>query len=118
MQNQVAAALEQPYEDLKRALADEPQLFMDESPTKEGDRKAWLWTAVAPLFAVFAIFASRKAEALPKLLGNAFTGVINSDRCQDVLAGQTVAMVLGPFEARFSGPDWSSTVMPEVLTGT
>jgi transposase len=82
MQNQVAAALEQPYEELKRALADERQLFMDESPTKEGDQKAWLWTAVAPLFAVFAIFSSRKAEALPKLLGNAFTGIINCDRAK------------------------------------
>ena len=82
MQNQVAAALEQPYEELKSALADEPQLFMDESPTKQGDRKAWLWTAVAPMFAVFAIFSSRKAEALPKLLGNAFTGVINCDRAK------------------------------------
>jgi len=29
---------------------------MDESPTKEGPARAWLWTAVAPSFAVFAIW--------------------------------------------------------------
>lgn len=82
MQNQIAAALEQPYEQLKQALADEKQLNMDESPTKQGNEKAWLWTAVATRFAVFAIFSSRKAEALPKLLGNVFSGVINCDRAK------------------------------------
>lgn len=82
MQGHVAAALEQPYEELRAALGDEPQLFMDESPTKQGDEKAWLWTAVAPMFAVFAIFSSRKGEALPKLLGDAFAGIINCDRAK------------------------------------
>jgi transposase len=82
MENQVAAALEQPYEELKKALGDESQLNMDESPTKQGNQKAWLWTAVAAKFAVFAIFSSRKADALPKLLGNLFNGVINCDRAK------------------------------------
>jgi transposase len=82
MQNQVAAALEQPYEELRRALADERQLYMDEAPTKQANAKAWLWTAVAPLFAVFAIFSSRKGDALPKLLGNTFRGIINCDRAK------------------------------------
>lgn len=82
MQNQVAAALERPYEELKQALADEKQLNMDESPTKQGNQKAWLWTAVAAKIAVFAIFSSRKATALPKLLGDGFTGVINCDRAK------------------------------------
>ena len=82
MQNHVAAALEQPYEELRKALATQPQLNMDESPTKQGKQKAWLWTAVAPKIAVFAIFCSRKADALPKLLGSAFTGVINCDRAK------------------------------------
>ncbi len=82
MQNQVAAALEQPYEELRQALAAQEQLNMDESPTKQGNQKAWLWAAVAAKFAVFAIFSSRKATALPKLLGNVFTGVINCDRAK------------------------------------
>lgn len=82
MQNQVAAALEQPYAELKDQLADQPQLNMDESPTKQANQKAWLWTAVAPMFAVFAIFSSRKGEALPKLLGTTFAGIINCDRAK------------------------------------
>ena len=82
MQKQVAAALEQPYRELQQALARQPQLNMDESPTKQGNQKAWLWTAVARRFAVFAIFNSRKGEALPKLLGETFCGIINCDRAK------------------------------------
>lgn len=82
MQNRVSQALAQPYENLKAQLADESQLFMDESPTKQANQKAWLWTAVASTFAVFAIFASRAATALPKLLGDKFSGIINCDRAK------------------------------------
>jgi transposase len=82
MQNRVAAALEKPYEELKTQLANESQLSMDESPTKQANQKAWLWTAVATTYAVFAIFASRAATALPKLLGNQFSGIINCDRAK------------------------------------
>lgn len=82
MQNQVAAALAAPYEQLKDKLGKQEQLFMDESPTKQANQKAWLWTAVAPLFAVFAIFSSRKGDALPKLLGDSFQGIINCDRAK------------------------------------
>jgi hypothetical protein len=55
---------------------------MDETPTKQANVKAWLWTAVAPLFAVFAIFSSCKGDALPKLLGHTFRGIINGDRAK------------------------------------
>lgn len=82
MQNRVAEALKVPYEELKAKLANESQLFMDESPTKQANQKAWLWTAVASNFAVFAIFGSRAATALPKLLGDSFQGIINCDRAK------------------------------------
>jgi transposase len=82
MQNQVATAIQSPYEELKDELGSQDQLFMDESPTKQANQKAWLWTAVAPLFAVFAIFSSRKGDALPKLLGDSFKGIINCDRAK------------------------------------
>ena len=82
MQNQVSAALAVPYEQLREELGKQGQLFMDETPTKQANKKAWLWTAVAPLFAVFAIFSSRKGEALPKLLGDSFSGIINCDRAK------------------------------------
>ena len=82
MQNQVADAVGQPYDELKESLASEPAVSMDETPTKQGREKAWLWTAVAATFAVFAIFSSRKGTALPKLLGENFKGIINCDRAK------------------------------------
>lgn len=82
MQSHVSDALAAPYEELKNSLTLEPQLNMDETPTKQANSKAWLWTAVAPLYAVFAIFSSRKGTALPKLLGEAFAGIINCDRAK------------------------------------
>jgi len=82
MQNQVAASLEQPYEQLKEQLSSARVVSMDETPTKQKGTKAWLWTAVTSMFAVFAIFSSRKATALPKLLGESFQGIINCDRAK------------------------------------
>ena len=82
MQNQVSQALAEPYLELNGALADQPQVFMDESSTKEGPARAWLWTAVAPTFAVFAICLSRAATAIGQLLGDGFTGTINCDRAK------------------------------------
>jgi transposase len=82
MQHQVAQALEVPYEELRQALAQEPQVHMDESPTKEANQKVWLWTAVAPLFAVFAVFSSRAGTAVGSLLGEAYAGIINCDRAK------------------------------------
>lgn len=82
MQNQVTQALEAPYQELQESLPDEPQVFMDESPTKEANQKAWLWTAVAPLYAVFAIFCSRAGTAVSHLLGEQFAGIVNCDRAK------------------------------------
>lgn len=82
MQNQVAAALQAPYEELKQALADQSQVHMDESPTKEANQKAWLWTAVARMFAVFAIFPSRAGTAVPEILGSSYAGIVNCDRAK------------------------------------
>jgi transposase-like protein len=82
MQNRVAAALEQPYEDLRSRLKNEPQVYMDETPTKQASEKAWLWTAVTSDYAVFAVFSSRAATALPKLLEDSFQGIINCDRAK------------------------------------
>ena len=82
MQNQVSAALAEPYQELEEALAAEDQVHMDESPTKEANQKAWLWTVVARAFAVFAIFPSRAGTAVGKLLGESYAGIVNCDRAK------------------------------------
>ena len=82
MENQVAQALAAPYQELQQGLAEQPQVHMDESPTKEANQKAWLWTAVAPLFAVFAIYSSRAGTAVGNLLGETYGGIVNCDRAK------------------------------------
>ena len=46
IQNQVTAALRPAYDELVATLPAQEQLSMDESPTKQGAAKAWLWTFV------------------------------------------------------------------------
>ena len=75
IQNRVSDALAQPYEELRSELQNQKQLFVDESPTKQNKSKAWLWVAVAPWFAVFGIFLTRKRAALQALVGN-YSGII------------------------------------------
>jgi transposase len=82
IQNQVSSALAEPYVELQGELTKEPQLFVDESPTKQAQKKAWLWVAVAPLFAVFGIFLSRKRESLKALVGDYSGTILNCDRAK------------------------------------
>lgn len=82
MQQQVTTALRAPYEELVAELPVQTQLGMDESPTKEGTHKAWLWTAVAGAFTVFGVRLSRAATLLEEWLGDEFAGVISCDRAK------------------------------------
>lgn len=82
MQHQVAAALESTYDELAGRLPAEPRLNVDESPTKEENNKAWLWTFVAEDYTVFANRSSREATALDEMLGKEFSGVVTCDRAR------------------------------------
>lgn len=76
------------YQNLPDALEDQKQLFVDESPTKQGKLKAWLWVAVAPAFTVFAIFGNRSRDSLKSLIGDYSGMVINCDRAKMYLDGE------------------------------
>jgi transposase len=82
MQNQVTAALRPSYEELAAGLPTQEQLSIDETATKEQNRKAWLWTFVARSFTVFAVRATREATALADLLGETFCGIVTCDRAK------------------------------------
>jgi transposase len=82
MQNEATEALQPAYEELVEALPEQPCLGADETPTKEANHKAWLWTFVAATFTVFAIRSSRAATVLRELLGDMFAGVVNCDRAK------------------------------------
>lgn len=82
LQNQATAALRPHYDTLAAQLPDQEQLSLDETPTKQGSDKAWLWTAVAQTFTVFALRTTRAATVLTELLGPAYSGVVNCDRAK------------------------------------
>jgi len=75
-------ALQPAYAELVAALPAQPQLNGDESPTKEGPVKSWLWTFVAQTFTVFALRGSRAATTISELLGETFAGVMSCDRAK------------------------------------
>jgi transposase len=81
-QSIAAQALRPAYEELVAALPTQPHLNGDESPTKEGPIKSWLWTFVAATFTVFALRGSRAATTITELLGETFAGVMGCDRAK------------------------------------
>jgi transposase len=82
LQQQATAALTPAYEQLAQQLPAEDVLAIDESPTKEGKAKAWLWTFVAASYTVFALRTTRAATVLQELLTAAFAGVVHCDRAK------------------------------------
>lgn len=82
IQNQATAAVRPAYEELAAKLPTEEQINADETPTKQENGKAWLWTFVARLFTVFAVRPTREATAVDEFLTPAFCGVVICDRAK------------------------------------
>lgn len=82
LQNQATTALRPAYEELVQQLPSQDTLGVDESPSKEGRVKAWLWTCVATTFTVFALRTTRAATVLDELLTTDFDGAVTCDRAK------------------------------------
>jgi len=82
LQNRAAEAVQPAYDELAEQLAEQACLNIDESPTKEGQAKAWVWTLVAAAFTFFACRTSRAADVVKDLLGVDYAGVIHCDRAR------------------------------------
>ena len=78
---EASAAVESPYEELSANLKNQAVLNGDETGHRTNGEKRWLWVLVAKMYVVFKIATTRKAEVLVELLGNAFAGILCSDRC-------------------------------------
>jgi transposase len=82
MQNQATAAVTPAYQELARQLPTEEQVSIDESPTKQGQSKMWLWVMVARTFTVFVVRATKGAAVLEEVLTDKFRGIVNCDRAK------------------------------------
>jgi hypothetical protein len=76
----VSAALTQPVEELKTYIQQQPIVHADETSHKQQGKKMWMWLATTLLVAVFIIRTQRNMDAAKDLLGEAFAGILISDR--------------------------------------
>lgn len=76
--NAVAAACEQ----LVQLIPQQHAVCADETPTRQKNQNAWIWTVVATTFTVFRIRLTKAACVIKELLGDDFQGVATSDRAK------------------------------------
>lgn len=82
MQTEATEAVRPAYDELVAQLPTQACVNADETPTKEENGKAWLWTFVARLFTVFTIRPTREATAVDDFLTDVFSGVVTCDRAK------------------------------------
>ncbi|GAB4436295.1 MAG: hypothetical protein OHK0015_27920 [Chloroflexi bacterium OHK40] len=80
LQQVASEALEPAYGEVQQAVATSDHANVDETKWREGTRKPWLWTAVTSVVTLFRIHGSRGKEGLTALVGEAFAGLLTSDR--------------------------------------
>jgi transposase len=83
---ETADAVEAPYREVQEALATEPVLNSDETGSRTNGEKRWVWALCSSWFVFYHIACSRGVEVLVELLGEAFAGILCSDRCPTYLS--------------------------------
>ena len=76
----VAAALKAPVAEAVTSLASAPALWMDETHYKRESTSRWVWAAVQPELAVFALYPSRARYVITDIIGRHCTAAITTDR--------------------------------------
>jgi transposase len=80
LEQATSEALKEPVEEVQAAVKEQPVANVDETGWREGKQKGWLWVAVTGVATVFLIRLSRGAQVAKELLGEAFLGMVGSDR--------------------------------------
>jgi transposase len=78
---EMSDAVEAAYTELEQALPSEPVLNGDETGSRTNGDKRWVWVLCSSWFVFYYIASSRGVEVLIQLLGEAFAGILCSDRC-------------------------------------
>lgn len=76
----VSQAVAAPVEQARQYVQEQAQANLDETGWKQGNKTAWLWVAATGLVTVFVISMSRGSQVAKRLLGDSWSGVVNSDR--------------------------------------
>jgi transposase len=88
LRQQMSQALAEPVEEAHQYIQEQRIVHADETGFRQGNadgnnpggKKAWLWVAVTSLVTVFHVTLSRGQESARRLLGEAFAGILISDR--------------------------------------
>ena len=79
-QGKVARALKTPVAEAAASLGSAPALWMDETHYPREGIGNWVWAAVQPLLAVFAIYPSRARYVILDLIGHKCAATVTTDR--------------------------------------
>jgi transposase len=74
------AVIAAPVQEARDSVEDQSVAHLDETSWREGGKRAWLWVAVTDLVTVFLIRLSRGGRVARELLGEAFSGILVTDR--------------------------------------
>jgi transposase len=74
------AAVAVPVEEAHAYVRTQRTAYLDETPWRQGSQRAWLWVAVTSLVTVFLVRLSRGGQVARDLLGEAFSGILVTDR--------------------------------------
>ncbi len=80
VEQHVSGALEMPVDEACEHVRGAREANADETSWREGKKKAWLWVAATRMVTVFVIATQRSATVAKDLLGEAFGGVLTTDR--------------------------------------
>jgi transposase len=83
---EVNAALAEPYDAVRAQVQAEHHANVDETGWKQAGERRWLWVAVTCLCTLFVVAKHRSAAVLQTLLGEAYDGVVSSDRYRAYLS--------------------------------
>jgi transposase len=73
-------ALAEPVAEARGYVQQQPVAYLDETGWREGQQRAWLWTAVTAGVTVFVIRLARSGKVAQELLGERFWGWLVTDR--------------------------------------
>lgn len=80
LEQRSSEAIRTPVEEVREYVKEQPVVHMDETGWREANQKAWLWVAATALVTVFLIRCSRGGQVAKEMLGETFSGILNSDR--------------------------------------
>jgi transposase len=88
LRKEASSAVSGSVEEAKAYVQSAPMVAADETGFGQGNadgqnphqHRAWLWVAVTPLVTFFQVLLSRSTAAAKALLGENFSGLLNSDR--------------------------------------